>query len=192
MGRLAAWCLLLLAVVLTGKCHRALRPPVPLLAPAREVSVAIGDFERALQIILQFEGGYSNNPADTGGATNQGVTQRVYDAYRRDVGLAPRGVRQIERHEVEDVYEERYWDAMGCDELPYPGALVCFDAAVQHGVGRAKRFLREVGPDPESLIKRRERFYHAIIAYRPEAKVFERGWLRRMAHLRKEVAKHAI
>jgi lysozyme family protein len=119
------------------------------------------------------------------------VTQRRYTEYRDGVGLPARDVRAIEAHEVSDIYEA-YWDGVGCDALPWPACLVLMDSAVNHGTARAKRFLREVGPDPESLIKRRERFYHAIVAHRPEAKAFIKGWLRRMAHLRKEVAKHAI
>lgn len=150
--------------------------------------VLVDHFDRALPIILKFEGGYVNNPADTGGATNRGVTQRVYHAYRDSVGLPRQDVRRIAEHEVADIYENRYWVPVGCDKLNYTEALVCFDSAVNHGVGRAKRLVREVGTDPLALIARRERFYHAIVAARPEAKVFLRGWMNRMKHLRHEVA----
>ena len=39
-------------------------------------------FERALTFVLRWEGGYVDHPADPGGATNYGVTQRTYDAWR--------------------------------------------------------------------------------------------------------------
>jgi lysozyme family protein len=48
-----------------------------------------GNFERALAAVLVHEGGYVNHPKDPGGATNKGVTQRVYDDYRLGRGLSP-------------------------------------------------------------------------------------------------------
>lgn len=43
----------------------------------------ITEFEPALKAVLVHEGGFSNHPADTGGATMKGVTQRVYDGFRK-------------------------------------------------------------------------------------------------------------
>ena len=37
------------------------------------------NFDRALSLTLRYEGGYVNHPKDPGGATNKGVTQKVYD-----------------------------------------------------------------------------------------------------------------
>ncbi len=43
--------------------------------------------ERAsLDKLLVHEGGYVNHPKDPGGPTNKGVTQRVYEAYRKGKG----------------------------------------------------------------------------------------------------------
>jgi hypothetical protein len=39
-------------------------------------------FNRALEMVLHHEGGFVDHPADPGGATNRGVTQATYDAYR--------------------------------------------------------------------------------------------------------------
>ncbi|WP_431322213.1 glycosyl hydrolase 108 family protein [Rhizobium sp. YTU87027] len=51
-------------------------------------SGAFNEFTRSLSKVLVHEGGYSNHPEDPGGATMKGVTQRVYDEYRRSIGLA--------------------------------------------------------------------------------------------------------
>ena len=40
-------------------------------------------FVQALPVVLRFEGGYADHPNDPGGATNKGITQAVFDAYRR-------------------------------------------------------------------------------------------------------------
>lgn len=45
------------------------------------------EFEACLPFVLKEEGGYSNTPGDHGGATNYGIIQREYNAYRDKKGL---------------------------------------------------------------------------------------------------------
>jgi len=40
-------------------------------------------FDAALEFVLGYEGGYSNNPKDPGGETNLGITQRTLTEYVR-------------------------------------------------------------------------------------------------------------
>lgn len=104
----------------------------------------IGDFKNALAVILDLEGGFVNNPADPGGATNKGITQLIYDLYRIKVGKCKRSVKDIEDAEVQDIYKMWYWDKVLGDSLPAAVALVCFDAAVHSGPKKAIQFLDEV------------------------------------------------
>ena len=99
-------------------------------------------FDRALPLILQHEGGYVNHPADPGGATNRGVTQRTYDSYRERNRRAPRDVRKITSAEVAAIYRGQYWNAVRADDLPSGMAYCVFDAAVNSGPGRAVRWLQ--------------------------------------------------
>lgn len=97
---------------------------------------------QALRLSLRYEGGYSNVPQDTGGATNMGITHATYDAYRRDQGLPRQDVRNITREEVRDIYKTRYWDRAGCEDLfggVLSGRLVVahFDATLNMGGGRS-------------------------------------------------------
>ncbi len=101
-------------------------------------------FAQALQHILKLEGGYVDDPRDPGGATNYGITQRTYDAWRASQGLLPRDVRQIEEREVAEIYFERYWKACRCEELPPPLDVLVFDAAVNQGPATAVRMLQQV------------------------------------------------
>ena len=140
-------------------------------------------FDRALPVVLQMEGGYVNHPADPGGATNKGVTQRVYDAWRRQQGLPEQSVRGIGPDEVRAIYERQYWRPCGADDLEWPMSLAVFDAAVNHGVRRARQFLTEA-PDFGSYLERREQFYRTIVANRPASAAFLKGWLNRLKHLR--------
>lgn len=148
-------------------------------------------FDRALPHILKYEGGWWPGNAGDPNPTNFGITQNTYNRYRDTLGVPRQSVRFIATHEVEDIYETMFWQPLDCDRFPWAVCLVVFDTGVNHGVGRARQFLREVGPDAEALIARRERFYHAIVARRPETKQFLKGWLNRMKALRREVAKAA-
>ena len=99
-------------------------------------------FDVSLPFILRWEGGFIDHPADPGGATNKGVTQKVYDAWRARQGQPPRSVRLIEDAEMHAIYESNYWVPPRCDLLSGPLDLVQFDTAVNMGPGRAVRFLQ--------------------------------------------------
>lgn len=174
----------------------------------------MSDFEKALAVILAHEGGYSDHPADKGGATKQGITQRIYDTYRMTAGKPTRSVRDIDGSEVADIYRNQYWRAVRADELPDALALVMFDAAVNHGPRKAVVLLQRslgVGEDgifgkntmsalqtalatlTESSIAgmclaEREDLYDMIIANNPSQAVFARGWENRVNSLRDHIA----
>lgn len=99
-------------------------------------------FKVVLPLVLAHEGGYVNHPKDPGGATNKGVTQAVYDAYRTTIGQKPRSVKSITNAEVSDIYENRYWKLAGCDALPAGLDYATFDYAVNSGVGKAVKDLQ--------------------------------------------------
>jgi hypothetical protein len=74
------------------------------------------NFSRALSATLQFEGGYVNHPADPGGATNMGITQRVLADWRgRSVTAAD--VKALTRAEAAGIYRRLYWEMVNCDSL---------------------------------------------------------------------------
>ncbi|WP_434733771.1 glycoside hydrolase family 108 protein [Rhizobium sp. YTUHZ044] len=100
------------------------------------------EFERALTRVLVHEGGYVNLKADPGGATNRGITQRVYNAYRQRLGLQLVSVRGISSSEVEAIYKTNYWDLAKCDLLPAGVSYVVFDGAVNSGVAQSVKWLQ--------------------------------------------------
>jgi lysozyme family protein len=102
----------------------------------------MSDFDLALPKVLIHEGGYSNHPKDPGGATMKGVTQRVYDDYRKNIGQPPRPVKIIGDDEIRDIYKRRYWDMFKGDEMPLGIAYVVFDGAVNSGVGQSVKWLQ--------------------------------------------------
>jgi lysozyme family protein len=167
-------------------------------------------FEASLPFVLRWEGGFVNHPSDPGGATNKGVTQKVYDAWRARQGLALRSVASIEDAEVKAIYEAGYWLPPGCDRLRRQLDLVQFDTAVNMGVLRAVRFLQsalacdvdgQFGPattqaaaecDLNATITTycgaREAYYRGLADRKPELRVFLKGWLNRLNALRATIA----
>ena len=92
-------------------------------------------FYQALEFVLQWEGGYVNNPADKGGETNKGITAKTYNAYRESKGLSQQSVRFITNYEVSDIYKSFYWNAAHCNDMPFRLALAVFDWQVNSGRG---------------------------------------------------------
>ena len=101
------------------------------------------NFAVALNHVLVHEGGYTDHPRDPGGATNKGVIQRVYDAYRRRHGLTPRSVAFIADHEITAIYRTQYWNKIEGDALPKGIDYCVFDAAVNSGPARGARWLQK-------------------------------------------------
>jgi lysozyme family protein len=168
-------------------------------------------FEQALDLVLGFEGGYSNNPADPGGATNLGITQNTYDDYRRHAGLSQQSVHSISHTEVLAIYRSNYWNDGQCDKIdlidPFI-ALVHFDGCVNSGIGQQGRILQRtlgvtadgiVGPESLAELKfviskdkhnfrvrylaARLDFYLDLVLARSVLRVFLPSWCRRIQKL---------
>ena len=102
------------------------------------------NFEKALALVLEHEGLYVNHPKDPGGATMKGVTQAVYDAYRKVRGRPSQSVKFITDEELRAIYKFQYWDKVHGDFLPTGLDYAMFDFAVNSGVGRASKYLQAV------------------------------------------------
>lgn len=102
-------------------------------------------FDWAMAHTLKWEGGYSNHAADPGGRTMLGITQAVLDECRRDFQELnlPEHVEVLTAPQATAIYQRKYWSACHCEELPPAIALVVFDAAVNAGVGRARKWLQQ-------------------------------------------------
>lgn len=118
--------------------------------------MTVANYKPSLSLTLAHEGGYSNHPKDPGGATMKGVTQRVYDAYRRLKGRPVRSVRLIEAAELDEIYNRNYWRLVRGDELPAGLDYAMFDFAVNSGVSRAVKTLQTglgfTGNDVDGII----------------------------------------
>ncbi len=143
------------------------------------------NFERALAVVLGQEDGWSDNPADPGGATMKGVTLGTYRAWRQAHGHPipnKDDLRNISDGEVRQIYYEWYWLASGANAMPWPLSLAHFDLAVNGGVGRAQQALAEAGPIFLRYMAWRIDWYTRISGWQ----TFGAAWMRRVAALLRE------
>lgn len=109
-------------------------------------------FPECYSYVAVHEGGRVDHPSDPGGRTNLGVTQRVYDAWRKRRGLRPQDVWKIGADEAKEIFREGYWTPAGCDQM-WPGLnYAVFDYAVNSGVSRAVKELQRLLRVPEDGI----------------------------------------
>lgn len=148
---------------------------------------------------LHYEGGYSDNPHDPGGKTMEGVTQRVYDAYRITHGLTRSWVKNILTTEVNAIYREQYWNHIQGDILPAGLDASMFDCAVNSGPGEAIILLQKAlgvnadghlglitlarlrgVPDQDGLISEYNSYRLGFMHRLRNWKFFDSGWTARV------------
>lgn len=153
-------------------------------------------FDEAFEKLLGHEGGFADHPADPGGRTKWGVTERVAreHGYQGDM-------RDLSVDEARRIARIAYWDAVRADSLPPRVRYIAFDGAYHSGVRQSARWLQRalgvaedgvIGPvtiaaaraaDESALATRvlaqRLRFLTSLGNW-PS---FSRGWTRRIADL---------
>lgn len=147
-------------------------------------------FQAYMSRVLAHEGGYVNHPDDPGGETNWGIAKRSYPNV---------DIRALTRDQAIEIYRRDFWNRVRGDELPPAFAFQALDAAVNHGIGNAVRWMQTaagVAPDghfgpitlaavkamnPSDLVLRflaeRLSFYTRLSTFN----TFGRGWTRRIA-----------
>lgn len=159
--------------------------------------------------ILVHEGGYVNNPADPGGATNYGISLRFLISIRCDVN----GDGKIDINDIigmtatyaGDIYKRQFYAAPHIDTLPPALQPMLFDEGVNFGPGAAIECMQRainvpadgrIGDDTRSVLnatiarlgivavnnKIVDQFvarYEGIVRNNPREAVFLKGWLSR-------------
>lgn len=153
------------------------------------------NFPKSLTLVLKDEGGNDDDPADHGGRTSRGITQREYNAWRQMHGQPAGDVWKATDADVASIYREEYWNPL-CDSFPKGIDYLYFDMAVNAGPRRAAILLQRalgvtddgrIGPvtklavskaDPKNLIVKysdaKRAFYVSL--HQPK---FTKGWLNR-------------
>ncbi|MCT6720026.1 glycoside hydrolase family 108 protein [Acidovorax sp. K2F] len=147
-------------------------------------------FRDLIDRVLSHEGGYVNHPNDPGGETKFGIAKRSYPSV---------DIKALTREDAVAIYERDFWQRVQGDKLPRALAFQALDAAVNHGIGNAVRWMQRaagvaddgiIGPatlaavgraDPADLVLQfnaeRLEFYAKLQTF----DTFGRGWARRVA-----------
>lgn len=162
-----------------------------------------------LPLILKWEGGYVNDPADKGGPTNQGVTlsawkQQGYDK-NGDGKIDVEDLKLINTKDVlERILRPHYWNRWQADRIDSQALanilvdwIWCsgrYGITIPQGilhvpedgiVGERTLLAINTYPDPEGLFEKikqvRRAYLNMICIDRPANKRFLKGWLKRLS-----------
>jgi lysozyme family protein len=105
--------------------------------------MATDNFEKCLDFVLKFEGGFVNNPKDPGGPTTLGVTQSTLSSF---LGRAAKiaELKALTPKKVAPIYRQKFWDPIMCEDLPAGVDLAVFDYGVHAGPSRSIKALQLV------------------------------------------------
>lgn len=151
-----------------------------------------------------FEGGWSNHPNDSGGATMKGVTYATFCKFRASKGLPKPSLldlKNITDKEWDSVLRWHTWDKIKCDQYKSDSvAWLLADCVWMSGAGYIKRVQALYGLKADgivgaktlaklngldqkalfnTLVNQRRAFYMGI--GKGKNTVFLKGWLRRLS-----------
>lgn len=128
-----------------------------------------------------FEGGYSNHPNDRGGETINGISSKNWPKeFAKVKGLLDEGKTSEAESYMRDFYQNNFWGPSGAENAPPEMQPLLFDAAVNHGVGAAKKILASSGGDPNQFLNERQAYMDKIVQNDPSQAVFQEGWENRV------------
>ena len=171
----------------------------------------MADVNKLAPFIIKWEGGWVNDPADLGGATNMGVTIGTYEAYCRKKGYPKPTIERLKnltKEEWAEILKTMYWDRWKADLITSQSvANILVDwmwASGVHGVKIPQRLLGVtvdgiVGPKTIAAVNARNPrelfdmikiarfdFIEDICWKRPANNMFKRGWMHRINDLKFE------
>ena len=160
----------------------------------------MADYRILKPFILKWEGGFVNDPNDSGGATNKGVTLATYRRYK-GASASVADLKAITDEDWTAIFKVTYWDKCRADEINSQAvANLIVDWYWMSGTNAIKYVQRLIGTAEDGIVGKqtlaklnakgdglaphiydyRKDFYHRIVANRPTQKRFLRGWLNRL------------
>ncbi len=150
-------------------------------------------FDEIIEIVLEHEGGYVNDPDDSGGETNFGIAKRSHP----DVDI-----KNLTKEGAKEIYKSVYWDKNKVEKVPEQLRHIYFDMCVNMGRKRAGRIVQRaannkghnlvvdgvLGPvtlgkinnvELERVRAFRIKYYADLVTRKPNQEKFYFGWFRR-------------
>ena len=150
-------------------------------------------FEEIIEVVLEHEGGYVNDPHDRGGETKYGITKKFYPNV---------DIKNLTKEQAKKIYHQDYWRPAKCDEAPSHLRHIYFDMCVNFGRGGAVKVLQRaanakgaklkvdggMGPATLKAVQNVEHnrvksyrilHYANLVINKPEQEKFWYGWFKR-------------
>jgi lysozyme family protein len=152
-------------------------------------------FDEIIEVVLEHEGGYVNDPKDPGGETNFGIAKRSHP----DVDI-----KNLTKEGAKEIYKEVYWDKNKVESLPEELWHIYFDMCVNQGKSRAVKIIQRavngkggsltvdggMGPMTIAAIGKsrveldrirayRVKYYADLATKKPDLERFYFGWFKR-------------
>jgi len=152
-------------------------------------------FDDIIEVVLEHEGGYVNDPKDPGGETNFGIAKRSHP----DVDI-----KNLTKEGAKEIYKEVYWDKNKVESLPEELWHIYFDMCVNQGKSRAVKIIQRavngkggsltvdggMGPMTITAIGKskveldrvrayRVKYYADLVTKKPDLERFYFGWFKR-------------
>ena len=151
------------------------------------------EFDKIIEVVLEHEGGYVNDPKDPGGETNFGIAKRS----NPDVDI-----KNLTIEQAKEIYKSKYWDKNKVEKLPELLRHIYFDMCVNMGRSRAGKIIQRaannkghdlsvdgvLGPvtlgkidnvELERVRAFRVKYYADLVTRKPDLERFYFGWFRR-------------
>ncbi len=151
------------------------------------------NFDEIIEVVLEHEGGYVNDPDDPGGETNFGIAKRSHP----DVDIA-----NLTKEGAKEIYKAEYWDKNKVEKLPEYLRHIYFDMCVNQGRGRAVRIMQRAanakgaglkvdgGMGPVTIAAMegleigrvrayRVKYFADLVTRKPDLEKFYFGWFKR-------------
>jgi len=170
----------------------------------------VADFNTFLPTLLKFEGGFVNDPADPGGATNKGITLKTFKAFAQPLlGISPTltNLKALTNKQAGVIYKVEYWDKVQGDDITSQDlANILCDFYVNAGANATKLFQRvlnkmgadltvdgKIGSGTLAVLKTQDQkqvyanyrkgridYYNNLVKKNPKLKKFLKGWMNRV------------
>ena len=150
-------------------------------------------FDDIIEVVLEHEGGYVNDPKDPGGETNFGIAKRSHPEV---------DIKNLTKDDAKEIYYQVYWIKNRVPQLPDELKHIYFDMCVNQGRGRAVKILQiaanakgadlkvegGLGPKTIGALKGveldrvrayRVKYYADLVTRKPDLEKFYFGWFRR-------------
>jgi lysozyme family protein len=119
----------------------------------------MANFDAFFPTLLKHEGGFVNDPADPGGATNKGITMETFQKCAKQyLGVEPTldNLKALTDAQAGKIYKPLYWDKVHGDEIEVQElANIVFDFQVNAGGNASKllqKVLNDLGAKPPLLV----------------------------------------